>query len=486
MAAHFDVTDVEVDTAGGLRRQEAAVAAVDQRLALLGDPLHDLHAQRSFPRSSQGVPVVIPGGARTSPAWRLLRGVLGLLTIVAVIVALVFIFLAARTEGTANTLADIFFLGVPATYATVGMLLCVRRPENTVGWLCLSIGFLWAVAAATDAVTGWGAAQGRVGVADWTGLSDALWLPAVGLTCLLVLTFPDGRLLSERWRWFAWFCAGSVVLVTVLLATVPGRVSDLPGTENPIGSPWLQHLSPLFVLIPVSFVGAVTSLILRYRRSDGLARLQIRWIAFGGLVLSRSASPRWLRPCWGSFDGSLPAGGAGRRHDRQLAIPITIGVAVLRYRLYEIDTIINRALVYAALTATLAVTYLGWSGSSSSRSDRSPTSPAWPSRPRRSRWRRCSARRAPASRTRSTAGSTDASTTPPAPSTRSVRACARRWTCRPSAATCARWSRRPCSRRTSLCGCGLRRTRASGGPPAWRPGWWRRCRRTSGARPPGR
>src|ERR1700710_280782 len=124
----------------------------------------------------------------------------------------------------------------------------MRRPENTVGWLCLTIGFLWAIAAAVDAITSWAEGQGRLGVAEWTGLSDALWLPAVGLTCLLVLTFPNGRLLSEGWRWFAWFCTGSVIFVTILLSTVPGRVTHLPGTENPIGSPWLQHLSPLFVL----------------------------------------------------------------------------------------------------------------------------------------------------------------------------------------------------------------------------------------------
>ena len=298
--------------------------------------------------------------ARSSPAWRLLRGALVVSTIAAIAVALVFIVLGESTSDITHTLLSIFFLGVPGTYTVVGALVCRRRPENTVGWLCLAIGFVWAVQAAAEAVGAWTYARGLPSIAEWMALSDPLWLPAVGLTSLLVLTFPDGQLLSARWRWFAWFCTGSFVLVTIQLVTVPGRVTGLPGTENPIGSAWLQHLSPLFVLIPISFVGAVTSLVLRYRRSDGLARLQIRWIAFAGMVLLAVGLPLLVATLLGSLTAAtgFPVPVALIDTAANMTVPLTIGVAVLRYRLYEIDTIINRTLVYAGLTAVLVATYL--------------------------------------------------------------------------------------------------------------------------------
>jgi hypothetical protein len=270
----------------------------------------------------------------------------------------VFLVLGAAESNAGTTLVSVMFLAIPATYSIVGGVLCRRRPENGVGWLCSGIGFVWALAAAGDAVIDWAVGQGRLDVVDWVGLSAPLWLPAVGLTCLLVLTFPDGRLLSERWRWFAWFSIGSFALVTILLVAEPGRVAEVPGTVNPVGSGWARVLAPLFVLIPVSFVGAVTSLILRYRRSDGLARLQIRWIAFGGMVLLAVGLPLLIATLLGYLEGDFPVPVEAVDIVANLAIPITIGIAVLRYRLYEIDTIINRALVYGCLTATLAVTYV--------------------------------------------------------------------------------------------------------------------------------
>ena len=298
------------------------------------------------------------GAARSSPAWRLLRGVLAISTIATIAVALVFLALDAPTSSAGTTLVSVVFLTIPVTFAVVGGLLSVRRPENSVGWLCLTIGLVWGVAAAGDAITVWATHRGHLGVVEWAGLSEPLWLPAVGLTGQLALRLPDGNLPSERWRWFSWFCTGSVVLVTVVLITEPGPVNDVPGTENPIGSEWLHALSPLFVLIPISFLGAFLSLALRYRRSDGLARLQIRWIAFGGLVIVAVGLPLLVATLLGHLDDGLPAPVQAVDIVANLAIPITIGVAVLRYRLYEIDTIINRTLVYAGLTAVLVATYL--------------------------------------------------------------------------------------------------------------------------------
>ena len=301
-------------------------------------------------------------GARSSPGWRLLRGALGLATVSAIVIALVFLALDVDASHTGTTLVSAMFLAVPATFLVVGGLLSARRPENSVGWLCLTIGLVWGVASAGDAITVWATHQGHLGVVEWAGLSEQLWLPAVGLTGQLALRLPDGRLPSERWRWFSWFCTGSVVLVTVVLLTEPGTVNDVPGTENPIGSPALHTLAPLFVLIPISFLGAFLSLWLRYRRSDGLARLQIRWIAFGGLIIVAVGLPLLFATLIGVIDTGLPVPVQTVDILANMAIPITICVAVLRYRLYELGTIINRTLVYGALTVTLAATYLALVG----------------------------------------------------------------------------------------------------------------------------
>ena len=301
-------------------------------------------------------------GARASPRWRLLRSALGLATVLAIVIALVFLALDVDASQAGTTLVSAMFLAVPATFLVVGGLLSARRPENSVGWLCLTIGLVWGVASAGDAITVWATHEGHLGVVEWAGLSEQLWLPAVGLTGQLALRLPDGRLPSERWRWFSWFCNGSVVLVTVVLVTEPGTVNDVPGTENPIGSPALHTLAPLFVLIPISFLGAFLSLWLRYRRSDGLARLQIRWIAFGGLIIVAVGLPLLFATLLGVIDTGLPVPVQAVDILANMAIPITICVAVLRYRLYELGTIINRTLVYGALTVTLALTYLALVG----------------------------------------------------------------------------------------------------------------------------
>ncbi len=301
-------------------------------------------------------------GARASPAWRLLRSALGIATVSAIVVALVFLALDVDASQAGTTLVSAMFLAVPATFLVVGGLLSARRPENSVGWLCLTIGLVWGVASAGDAITVWATHEGHLGVVEWAGLSEQLWLPAVGLTGQLALRLPDGRLPSARWRWFSWFCNGSVVLVTVVLVTAPGTVNDVPGTENPIGSPALHTLAPLFVLIPISFLGAFLSLWLRYRRSDGLARLQIRWIAFGGLIIVAVGLPLLFATLLGVIDTGLPVPVQAVDILANIAIPITIAVAVLRYRLYELGTIVNRTLVYGALTVTLALTYLALVG----------------------------------------------------------------------------------------------------------------------------
>jgi hypothetical protein len=208
------------------------------------------------------------------------------------------------------------------------------------------------------------------------GLGEWLWAPTVGLLAVyLILLFPDGGLPSGRWRPLAWLSGAIIVLVSFGSGLSPGPIAELGGARNPFGlegQPWFEYaanagLVPFLVCILASVVG----LILRYRRSGGEERQQIKWIAFaasvvglgfvgamvGGLVAFVFAPETWegtadRAPLWFDLLFSVVLLSFG-------GVPVAVGIAVLRYRLYDIDLIINRALVYGSLTATLAVLYFG-------------------------------------------------------------------------------------------------------------------------------
>jgi hypothetical protein len=249
---------------------------------------------------------------------------------------------------------DTAFVVQLSAFAVVGGLIGSRRPENPIGWLCLAIGLLFALLGTQDELVQWAVERGEPDAAGWIGLAGALWVPGVGLLGMhLPLRLPDGSLLSPRWARYSRFCTAVIVLSFVLVSLDPaGR--DYPGVENPLAASWVEALEPLYALLPLSCIGAIASLFIRYRRSSGVRRLQLRWLAFGGGAVFVTAFPL-----------SYVVGALGVDADSTTpffllalsAIPITIGVAVLRHRLYEIDTIVNRTLVYGALTATLAATY---------------------------------------------------------------------------------------------------------------------------------
>ena len=247
------------------------------------------------------------------------------------------------------------------SFFTVGSLLAVRRAQNAVSWLCLVIGLIWLVIAATGAASQWAFFEGLTGLAEWLGVLGALWVPALGLMAThLPLRLPDGLLLSPRWRWFSRFCTLAIVLVTLGIGTAPGPVNGIAGTRNPVASEQLQVLEPAFALLLIAFLGAMAALVIRYRRSGGTQRLQLRVIAFGGLsfflVFIVSLA---------SLVGLVPEGSGLEQSLQSLAslfynaIPIAIAVAVFRYRLYDIDLVINKTLVFIVLAGFITAVYAG-------------------------------------------------------------------------------------------------------------------------------
>jgi hypothetical protein len=260
------------------------------------------------------------------------------------------------------------------SFPVVGVLIASRRPGNWIGWICLISGLFWTAFFENDASSAYELA--RTGTVKSSVTLDALtqadWVFPVGLLGIyMILLFPDGRLPSRRWRPFAWFAGAVMVLINVSFVLAPGPLEGHSGVRNPFGLeqfPWMTGAAVATVLmLPLCILISAFSLVLRYRRSDQETREQIKWLAFAasfvgltyfgtlasGLLLApESYTTNETAPLWVSLSQLLS-------YISFAGVPIAIGFAVLKYRLYDIDIIINRALVYGSLTATLVALYFG-------------------------------------------------------------------------------------------------------------------------------
>jgi hypothetical protein len=248
------------------------------------------------------------------------------------------------------------------SFSMMGAVIASRRPDTPIGWLFCAIGLVGGVRLLSTEYAAYSlVAQSRMspGAEALGWIASWLWVPDVGLYILLALLFPNGRLLSARWRPFVGFIGVVVMAGTVAVALSPGPVRGLELIENPLGMEGLPNVAVLTeALLYALGVVAVASVLVRLRRSSGVERQQIKWFAYAGAVLacstiityvlSEASSLRWLG--WVAFVPGM-VGNAG--------MPVAVGIAILRYRLYEIDILINRTLVYGSLTAMLASVYFG-------------------------------------------------------------------------------------------------------------------------------
>jgi len=254
------------------------------------------------------------------------------------------------------------FVALVVAFSVVGTLIVSRHPRNPIGWIFCGV----AVATGLGTLAGgyaeyWVAANGaseELGeTAAW--YASYSWIPFVLVPATFaLLLFPDGRLLSPRWRAVAW-CAGLGIAGGVSTqALAEGPLEDFPQVTNPygvIGRPALEPLEALIaLLLLVGIAGSALSLVLRFRRAGGEQRQQIKWLAMAGTVsgvtvVVGTASYELLSE--DIVDAAIMLS--------VLGLPLATGIAILRYRLYDIDVVINRTLVYGALTATLAGVYLG-------------------------------------------------------------------------------------------------------------------------------
>ena len=246
-------------------------------------------------------------------------------------------------------------------YSTVGAVVASRMPASFIGWLFCTIGLLFGVihACGEYAMYTLVAAPGSLPAGEVAAWIDAwIWVPSLGLIVFLLLVFPDGTLPGALWRRVTWFTASIVLAGALLAAFSPGAVLQHP-FENPLGIEGLPNVyKPLEALMYALIVVGAASMVARMRQAGSTERQQIKWFAYAttvsicGVILKNTIFPA-LGGTWVWWVGFVltTLGLAGS--------PVAMGLAILRYRLYEIDLIINRTLVYGSLTAVLALVYVG-------------------------------------------------------------------------------------------------------------------------------
>ena len=248
-------------------------------------------------------------------------------------------------------------------FVTVGALVVSRRPENLVGWLLLAIGFEVVLGSFVAGYAEYallvrsGSLPGGIAAA-W--LAEWLLVPVFHLLALLLLLFPDGRLPSRRWRPFVWLVVITALAAVFARAFSPGPLEAFPSTPNPLGIEALGGLLPVVertwevVGLILVVVVATASLFVRVRRASGVERQQVKWLLYAATLLSVAGLLTLIIEPIGTGWVGLVLITLGF-----LSVPVAIGIAILRYHLYDIDIIINRSLVYVSLTAILSGVYFG-------------------------------------------------------------------------------------------------------------------------------
>jgi PAS domain S-box-containing protein len=256
---------------------------------------------------------------------------------------------------------------IAISFSTVGAIITPRLPpQNPIGWIFCSIGVIagvrlfvseYAIVTLLAEPSSVPAMLPGGEVMAW--ISSWLWVSFIGLFVFLALLFPDGRLPSSRWRPFGWLVGVVLVTGTVAVAIWPETAAGFDLVNHPLGiEVATDTVNPVETILYALGLIAAASLLVRLRRSVGVKRQQVKWFAYAVAVLATSAilayvvseSVRvvWLE--WVSFMLVIAS---------VVGLPVAVGIAILRYRLYNIDLLLNRTLVYGALTAVLAAVYFG-------------------------------------------------------------------------------------------------------------------------------
>jgi hypothetical protein len=391
--------------------------------------------------------------ARTMLAWSLFLATLGC-CVGGLVAAVVFtrpLTMVALARSAGNAVA------FPLGFATIGLVLGLRRPANPIGWLFAAAGLVWSLQIPgmpwVEYLLG---AQRPLPLAAQLTVTfgDVVWAPAIALGVTLpLLLLPDGRLRSLRWR-PAVVASLTGALLILVGALKPGQLVSTP-LANPLAlrgwagtAAWVAD-SVGGILHVGSLVASLVCVVLRFRSSRGVERQQLRWVAAGAAVGVLGLLTVTMLLVGGALFGFASGAWVVVAFLTLPCMPAAIAVAVLRYRLWDLDRLVSRTATYTLVTALLVVPYLLILRSS-------PVWPkgraAWPWPPPPWPWRPRSNRCATGSRTWSTGASTGPATTPPAPWRRSPPGCASRSTWTSSPPSCWPWWTTPSSRPRRRCG----------------------------------
>ncbi len=330
--------------------------------ASYGDQVDSSGAVGFIPKaelSGQAIRALLGGGGGMSShahprgAARLAWG----LTLLGLILlgALILIAVADHTSMSRFVSDNSFVVVFAVVFPVTGALVASRHPRNAVGWLMIGGPLFSTLQSATNAyaqhalVTAPGSWPGG-GFASW--ISAWSWVPLVAVGTLIVQLLPDGRPVSRRWRWLVYLSVTEAsVLLGGFMATWPLRGARLLGSVETLpGVPTITKITLVVgFLFPALILAGIASMVLRFVRSQGEERQQLKWITLGVVVLGLESAIVF------GFQGSLPT-----IVDAIAIVPlaVAIAIAILKYRLYDIDVVINKTLVYGSMAAFITAVYV--------------------------------------------------------------------------------------------------------------------------------
>jgi signal transduction histidine kinase len=256
---------------------------------------------------------------------------------------------------------QVLLLWTALVFVAVGALTASRRPANLVGWMLIAIGACWQLdhLAGTARIYLAFVRPDRPGGALTAWLFDVLWiLPVCGLP-LLILVMPTGRLPSRRWRPAAWAAGSAALSLLISVGLRPGPLTSTPSVANPFGVAAIEPFAPTLeglatVLLVAATAAALVSIVVRYRRGGYVTRLQLKWVILASALVVVALVAANVLEALGADARTL----ALVRTMPLVLVPVACGVAILRHRLFDIDLVISKLLVYGALAAGIVVLYV--------------------------------------------------------------------------------------------------------------------------------
>jgi DNA-binding SARP family transcriptional activator len=296
---------------------------------------------------------------RTQDGQPLPAALLWLVSVVLAGCVVAFDVIGRDTERSAAVVALLSFGGVLGllAFTTMGALVAAHRPRNPVGWLLLASGLVWTTGMAVERYVAATDGSGPGAAVAAASIDGAGWVAGLAAVALTLLLFPSGRAQTRLWRVVlrALIASGAVLAIALLLT--PGRLPSWPEIDNPFGVRALDGITDVVVALaePVFFAGLIAALasgVVRFRRSSGVERQQMRWLAVAaGLMIvgfSIGAALSALGLPGEPWFNSIP----------MFAVPVAVGIAVLRYRLCDLDIVVDRTLTYGILAVGITAIYV--------------------------------------------------------------------------------------------------------------------------------